>query len=184
MHERITGKNIVWILLSIALMLSAGTGYALSATNQGITKSEGDIAASVLTQERVSENCQIETRYTYTLCSHIKTSKQKVSAEDIGLTENEFRQKHSEFTVETFASDKIIITKKFDQYCDEHFILQEQNGEVHVMKNEPGTADLKSIMKVDISIETLTESEMERLKFGRVFSTLEEIEEYIESVES
>lgn len=183
MHERITGKNKIRIMFSILVMLCALSGYLLSATNEGITKDGDDVAASVQSEERINENCEIEIRYEYTLCSHTKVANSNVSMAEIGISKEEFAEKYEGYSIDAFSSDKVIVSKRFDTYCDEHFIVKEQNGEVHILRNKMGTDEFESVMKAELIVENIPEKELKKLRAGRVFPSLEEAHDYIEAVE-
>ena len=179
------------IMFLIIMMALAGTGFAgyLIARNEPriAAKPEPDVqqAAKAGTDEaRIESGARIIWEYKYAKCAH-QIIAQGVAGDDMaGLTFTELTEQHPELTIIAFDTDEVSLRKKLDGYCPNHYILKLSGDTLAVYQTVLGTTQQKEIQQIDIDWARIDTDERRVLQIGKVFGSLEDIESYIEDIET
>ena len=175
---------IVFALLIAACGVGLG-GYYLAQQQPSVKKTEQASSVPVAMEKNtVSKGCILTTKYIYTMCGHQETSEEVVGSGLVGMTRDEVKKYFDGYNLEVFSTDKIVIIKTINQYCQKHYILKEQQGELVILRDIPGTADLELFRQTGISAGILSSDERQKIYYGKVFSSLDSIEEYLESMDT
>lgn len=145
-------------------------------------KSNNEAVSTSANIEKVSPNARIVFETYYDKCGHTIISKQKVSKDDINKTEQEIKDKYSEYKVKEFSPEEIKLYKETDEICANHYVVKEQNGVIAVFsRNNDGTETLKN--KTDLSTKYLPKEDIDLLKNGIEANSNEELEQILSDYE-
>ena len=145
-------------------------------------KSNNEAVSTSANIEKVSPNARIVFETYYDKCGHTIISKQKVSKDDINKTEQEIKDKYSEYKVKEFSPEEIKLYKETDEICANHYVVKEQNGVIAVFsRNNDGTETLKN--KTDLSTKYLPKEDIDLLKNGIEANSNEEPEQILSDYE-
>ena len=90
----------------------------------------------------------------YEDCKHTINSEVELPTEMINLTQEELAKKYPDWTVKNFSEDEVVLYKLADGLCDEHFLIEDEDGVVMVYRLDE---DYNKILyeKTDIYTEYL-----------------------------
>lgn len=132
--------------------------------------------------EKTSPNAKIIFETYYEKCGHTIVSTQGIDKEDVNKTEKEIRDKYSQYEVKEFSSNKIVLCKRVDKICDNHYVVKQKDGVIAVFsKNDDGTETLKS--KTDVSTKYLPKEDVDLLENGIEANSNEELEQILSDYE-
>lgn len=185
-------KKYVIIVVVIGIILGFLTGLYLYKINQIkdnkqglINQNENNVIEKIADEntnnlvitnneeEKVSPNCVLVLKVYYNKCEHLIQNKKNIEEAEVNMTEQELRERFSDWEVQRFTPTEIVLYKEIDEFCDEHYLLKEKDGYIAVYKldekDEPAL-----IETTDISTEYLTEQDLEEIKKGiKIFSKSE-----------
>lgn len=185
-------KKYVIIVVVIGIILGFLTGLYLYKINQIkdnkqglINQNENNVIEKIADEntnnlvitnneeEKVSPNCVLVLKVYYNKCEHLIQNKKNIEEAEVNMTEQELRERFSDWEVQRFTPTEIVLYKEIDGFCDEHYLLKEKDGYIAVYKldekDEPAL-----IETTDISTEYLTEQDLEEIKNGiKIFSKSE-----------
>ena len=141
----------------------------------GKTKTVGTSDEIVLSTASLEEkllptaNLILEKRYQD--CKHTVVTESELPVEMANLTEDEIKQRYPAWIVKDFSKDSVTLYKLEDGLCGEHFVINEEDGNVVVYRlDEDYNKTLYE--KTDIYTEYLPQEDVLRLKEGiYVYST-------------
>lgn len=188
---------ITTIIVIILFLLSIGCGYF------GIKNSKKNMKMqeySKQVEEKENENTIIKTveastskvkiipntklviKKYYSKCNHSINAYVELPKEFINLGEEEFKEKYSEWKVQKFTTEEVILLKEIDGFCNEHYVLRDKDGMIAVFKiNENGDEILSKIS--NISTEYLTQNDLLNIKNGIKIYGTEELNKTLEDYE-
>ena len=133
-------------------------------------------------EEKVSPNATLILKKHYKECDHTIKEYAEIPEEFVNLTKSEIEKEYPEWEVEKFTPLDIILIKEEEGFCNEHFILKEEQGVITVYKiDKQGEESLYDT--TGISVEYLTESDKLELKNGIKVYGKEELNSMLENYE-
>lgn len=133
---------------------------------------------------KVEEGCELLQTLSYTRCEHTVTRRVTAPVELYGKTLAEVEALYPEWQITEFGSKLIKMEQQPDLYCPDHMVLMPNGaGVLCVFENKYGDA-LMLVNELSLELSALPSSVQEELKQGLGFSTAEELEQWLESVES
>lgn len=157
-----------------------GTANILDEPQNEITRNE--ILQTSATAEKTTPNTVLVLEKYYTVCDHTISNIVAIPEDMINLSKEEIVKNYPDWEVETFSKDEIVLYKEIDDFCDEHYILKEENGQINIYKiDSEGKETLKE--KTELSVEYLTETDKITLKSGIMVYGKEELNKIIEDFE-
>lgn len=133
-------------------------------------------------EEKISPNATLILKKHYKECDHTIKEYAEIPEEFVNLTKSEIEKEYPEWEVEKFTPLDIILIKEEDGFCNEHFILKEEQGVIIVYKiDKQGEESLYDT--TGISVEYLTESDKLELKNGIKVYGKEELNSMLENYE-
>ena len=133
-------------------------------------------------EQKTSPNCAIIFKIYYQKCGHLIEKKEEIKTSEVNLTEEELKSKFKDWQIQKFTSSEIILYKEIDDFCNEHYVLREKNGNIAVFNvNQNNKEELIQI--TDISIEYLEEEDLEKLKSGIYINSKKELNKTLEDFE-
>ena len=144
---------------------------------------ENETLEAAAQEEKTTPNTVLVLKKYYTKCEHTITNKATIPEEMVNLTKEEIESKYKEWNLEKFSKDEIVLRKDFEEFCNEHYYLKEENGYVNIYSvDEEGKFTLKE--ENVLSCEYLTETDRIELKNGIQINTKEELNKILEDFEA
>lgn len=133
-------------------------------------------------EEKISPNCEITFKIYYSECNHIIEKKEIIDKENVNYTEEELRTKFSDWEVQKFTADEIVLYKEVADFCNEHFLLKENNGYIAIYSLDKENKT-HIIENTDIAVEYLEEEDKKQIKNGIKVYTKKNLNKTIEDFE-
>ena len=178
-------RNTLLLLLSAAVLLAIAAATLLlpgraSAPDQ-LPPARAVVAGDMV---RVEEGCELLQTLTYTRCEHVVTRRVTVPAEPYGQTLDEVAALYPEWRITEFGAKLIKMEQQPDMFCPDHMVLMPNGaGVLCVFQNKYGDG-LALVNELTLKVDDLPSAVQEDLRRGMGFSTLAELEQWLESVES
>lgn len=136
-----------------------------SSNIENIYKDENLVVATAVENKKVSPNSDFALKKYYDECSHFDYEEAELPKELVNLTRDEVEEYYSDWEVEEFTDEKLVLCKEINGYCNQHFLirLDDENVNIYRMGVLGGLSEYK---KTDISKEYLPEEDIENLKEG------------------
>ena len=134
------------------------------------------------TEEKISPNCFITMKKTYNKCGHTTSEYIAIPKELVNKTKEDLKEKYAGWTIDKFSDTQIVISKKEEGECGEHYIVKDKEGKVVIYKLlEDGTE--KEYEVTDISTEYITDTDKINMKSGIKVNGKQELNQLIEDFE-
>ena len=106
---------------------------------------------------KLSPNCSFTFQKHYLVCDHTAIEYTNIPQEAVNKTEKELQQEYSDWKVEKFTENEVILSKDFEGECGEHYVLRNVDGNIVVFKIVNGIEE--EYEKTDISVDYMTETD-------------------------
>ena len=176
-------KYMMMAGISICFLLLLGIGYLFMTrtaehNDQVVSKFDNDI--------RVKQSTQIEQVYFYTKCKDELVQEIIPNSECIGIEYKSFQQVYPQWNIELFTEDKIRMSLQVNDYCEWHKnnnFIGIHEGRIAIFSGMP---DNKPLLREQtmISVDQLHPQALEEIKNGLVFSSKEEMLQFLEGIQS
>lgn len=134
------------------------------------------------TEEKISPNCFITMKKTYNKCGHTTSEYIAIPKELVNKTKEDLEEKYAGWTIDKFSDTQILISKKEEGECGEHYIVKDKEGKVVIYKLlEDGTENEYEV--TDISTEYITDTDKINMKNGIKVNGKQELNQLIEDFE-
>lgn len=134
------------------------------------------------TEEKISPNCFITMKKTYNKCGHTTSEYIAIPKELVNKTKEDLEEKYAGWTIDKFSDTQIVISKKEEGECGEHYIVKDKDGKVVIYKLlEDGTENEYEV--TDISTEYITDTDKINMKNGIKLNGKQELNQLIEDFE-
>lgn len=134
------------------------------------------------TEEKTSPNCIITLKIYYEVCEHLIETRKNIEEAQVNLTEEELKQKFNNWEVQKFTSNEIVLYKEVNEFCDEHFLLKEEDGYITIYKLDENQ-NAEFFQTTEISTEYLAEEDLEQIRNGIKIYTQKELNKTLEDFE-
>lgn len=132
----------------------------------------------------VAEEAELLQTFTYTRCSHTVTRRLTAPVEVYGKTLEDVKALYPQWQITEFSSQEVRMTRRPDLFCPDHLVLMVgPDGALGVYRNKYGDA-LALEKELTMEVSTLPQAVQESLAEGVGFATEEELDAWLESVES
>ena len=136
------------------------------------------------TQQTTNADCQLIQHMTYAPCGHELTRRQVIPAELAGKNREAVSAAYDTWTITSFASAEVVMEQTLSLYCPEHVVLMpDEGGMLCVFQNKYGDA-LALVEELDLLLTELPDDAQQAVRTGKGFATIEELEQWLEGVES
>lgn len=150
--------------------------------SNSINSDNQNVIETNVKEVRISPNAFITFKETYEGCGHTTVDFVEVPEDFVNLSEEELKDKYSDWNIEKFTDTDIILSKDFEGSCDEHFIVKDVNGVVTVFKiKEDGTEE--EYQTTDIATEYLTDTDKIEMENGIRVNGKQNLNQLIEDYE-
>ena len=149
---------------------------------ENLTENKTNIVETNSNDERISPNAFITFKQTYEECGHTTSDFVEVPQEFVNLSEDELKERYSDWNIEKFTDTDIVLSKEIEGSCDEHYIVRDVDGIVtvfHIL--EDGTEE--EYMVTDIATEYLTDTDKIEMEKGIEVNGKQNLNQLIEDYE-
>lgn len=134
------------------------------------------------TEEKISPNCFITMKKTYNKCGHTTSEYIAIPKELVNKTKEDLEEKYAGWIIDKFSDTQIVISKKEEGECGEHYIVKDKEGKVVIYKLlEDGTENEYEV--TDISTEYITDTDKINMKNGIKVNGKQKLNQLIEDFE-
>ena len=149
---------------------------------ENVTENNTNMVETNANEERISPNAFITFKQTYKKCGHTTSEFVEVPQEFVNLSENELKERYTDWTVEKFTDTDIILSKEVEGDCNEHYVVRDVDGTVtvfHIL--DDGTEE--KYMITDIATEYLTDTDKIEMEKGIEINGKQNLNQLIEDYE-
>ncbi|KAB3537263.1 hypothetical protein F8154_02925 [Alkaliphilus pronyensis] len=138
-------------------------------------------------EDSIDTDTRMVFRSLYTSCQSIIDEVIEPMDEIVGLKEGAFRtfteENMSEWQVVKFSNDEVILFRRKNQICPNHFLVSQEDGFIAIFQyNEAGEKILAE--KTSIPISVLPTIDQDKLKRGILLKSREEVNRLLEDYSS
>lgn len=132
----------------------------------------------------LSDEGELVQTFTYSRCEHTVTRRMTAPTELHGKNLQQVEALYPEWRITAFSAAMVTMEQRPEIFCPDHLVVMTgANGRVCVFRNKYGDA-LAMERELELSSDQLPAALQEELAFGVGFDTAEELEMWLESVES
>lgn len=176
-------RNALLLMLGGVALLIAGLLLLLppnAPTAEG-RESRSAVAGGAVT---IKEGAELLQTLTYSRCEHAVTRRVTAPVELHGKTIEEVQPLYDGWRITEFSPVEIKMEKRPELFCPDHAVLMPNAvGRLCVFENKYGDA-LALVRELETEITSLPAAVQEDVTEGMGFSTLTELEQWLESAES
>lgn len=133
-------------------------------------------------QEKTSPNCAITLKVYHEACQHLIETRQTIEEADVNMTEEELKERFSDWEVQKFTTAEIVLYKEVAEFCNEHYLLKDEDGYITIYKlDENDNAEFFDT--TEISTDYLPAEDLEQIKNGIKVYTEKELNKTLEDFE-
>ena len=133
-------------------------------------------------EEKISPNCKITLKVYYKICNHLIETRKNIEEVEVNLTEEELRERFTDWDIQKFTPNEIVLYKEVNDFCNEHFLLKENDGYIAIYKLDVNE-NAEILQTTQISTEYLAEEDLEQIRNGIRIYTEKELNKTLEDFE-
>lgn len=165
-------------LVSLAIGLSAGYGAS------HMPQEEASVAAGSIGEACILPDTRLRMEVRYTECGHTEY-RSLDKPEWIGKTRAELIALSPGDSIAVFSTNEVCLVRVVNACCSGHLQLKtDGNGQLCVYRTDTATLRDELILTLPARVADMDAIAREDLKSGLAFDSLEEINQYLESMES
>ena len=181
-HSRPFSKNVLLLMLAGVLLLTAG--LLLLLLPGPVPEEQESRSAAAEEAVVVKEGAELLQTLTYSRCAHVVTRRVTAPVELYGKPLEEVQPLYDGWQIVEFSPLTVKMEKHPDLFCPDHAVLMPNAaGRLCVFENKYGDA-LALVSELETELQTLPAAVQEDVAQGMGFSTLTELEQWLESAES
>ncbi len=170
----------VLMLTALALLLCFGLKPSRAAAPDA---EDGALTASDASA-RLSAECELLQRVTFSPCGHEMTRRQRLPTELVGMTKDELAAKYDQWVITSFSPAQVSMERALALYCPEHVVLMpDESGQLCIFRNRYGDA-LALVRELGVPLSDLPDDVQEEVRPGLGFDDEVTLEKWLESVQS
>ncbi len=173
-------------LLAAAVLLIIGLyprdAIAPELTDTAPPENAADMAGTQ--PSRVEAGCELIQQMTYSRCDHKVERRTPLPQELVGKTRQDVETAYEDWQITEFLPKRITMARLLSLYCADHAVLMpDESGVLGVFENKYGDA-MAFVRTLDTRLDSLPESIQEEVRLGKGFDTLDDLVQWLESIES
>lgn len=135
-------------------------------------------------QQTTNADCQLIQHMTFAPCGHDLTRRQTIPQELAGKNREAVSAAYDTWQITSFASAEVVMEQTLSLYCPEHVVLMpDEGGMLCIFQNRYGDA-LALVKELDLLLSELPDDVQQAVRSGKGFSTIEELEKWLEGADS
>lgn len=185
-------KQNVRVLLYMVLVLALGAwgGYTLRGANTLPVQTPAPTVSSAaepvgnIGEQSILPTTDVTIRYTFLLCGHTR-EKHETGGELTGYTLEDITKKYPDARVLELSGERAVIERELERYCPDHVALfVDGAGNLCISQTDETDFEAEKVTTLNYDVSDLPEEVISQLEEGIVFDTLEQVNAYLEDVES
>ena len=177
------------VAIAVCVLLACACAYGVMAARSrqnrqtdllqagGVSPSPAALPAAA-EPERLGAEGKVYLQVHYTKCGHtVETD--VTDKEYIGMTKQDIEDEFSNAKLQSFSKDKAVLVVETPSICTLHFIVKYEEGKLNIY--QPQGEDARPKLYKSIEMDTIADPALEE---GVVFDSLEQVESYLENLES
>lgn len=133
--------------------------------NQNEKQIENEVISTSIAETKLSPNCTITEKQYFKGCDHFIKEIKEIPEEWINFTEEQVKEQYTDWKIESFTNNEIIVSQEKEGYCGMHYIVRE-HGEVLGIYTTDETGEETWKEDTDIATRYLTEEDLIKVKEG------------------
>ena len=133
-------------------------------------------------ETKTSPNCVVKLKVYYKVCNHIIETRKNIEDTQVNLTEEELKQKFSNWEIQRFTPNEIVLYKEVNEFCGEHFLLKEEDGYIAIYKLDQNENE-QFLQTTEIPTDYLAEEDLSQIRSGIKVYTQKELNKTLEDFE-
>lgn len=133
-------------------------------------------------EEKTTPNTLIIYKTYFTDCKHYVKKYEDIDASLVNLTEKEFKEKNRLWTLDTFSSKEIELSRQENGFCNEHYKVKLENNTIVIYNIDENGVETE-YEQTGITTEYLTQEDILKLTTGIVIYGKENLNSTIEDYE-
>ena len=133
-------------------------------------------------EEKASPNCSFTIKKEYQKCGHTTSEYSNLPQELVNSTKKEIQEKYADFEIEKFSENDMVLIKKEDGECGEHFVLRNKDGVVVVYRILEDGTEIE-FEATEIATEYLTLTDRNNMENGIRVNGKQELNRLLEDFE-
>ena len=133
-------------------------------------------------EEKTSPNCTITLKVYYEVCEHLIERRKKIEEAQVNMTEEELKEKFTDWEIQRFTPNEIVLYKEVNEFCNEHFLLKEEDGYITIYKLDKNNK-AEFLQTTEISTDYLAEEDLSTIRNGIKVYTERELNKTLEDFE-
>ena len=129
------------------------------------------------------KSTNVEWKVRFLGCGH--ELNEKPAFDITGMTEDQVKEAYSDYSEKLFTSANICLVKEDKGCCPEHYVLYtaKDANKLELHKRDENTFEDSVVLELDMDISKLDDETKALMHDGMMFSSLREINEFMESIE-
>lgn len=128
-------------------------------------RSDNETISTSTTEMKTSPNCTITEKQYFKGCDHLVKEIKDIPEEWINWTEEQIKKVYSDWQLESFTNNQIIVSQEKEGYCGKHYMIKENGNMLGIYTiDEDGKETFKE--DTDIATRYLTEEDLIRVQEG------------------
>lgn len=154
----------------------------LSKENNQVSEQNNQILTTTSDEEKTTPNTTFIIKKYYEQCGHTTTDYVEIPADFVNMTQKELEESYQDWQIKSFSSKEVILFKYENGFCNEHYVLREEDGVIVVyIIDENGNETLKE--KTGIDTRYLPQTDLIAIKNGIYIYGNEELYTALEDYE-
>jgi len=174
-------------LLCMALVLALGVWGGFTLRDTQLEAAQPTPAAEPAGQMgfiSILPDTVVVTNYTFTLCGHTLTQ-QVTGGPLVGKTKDDLLRDDPDAKIGEFSAQRVVIDRDLERYCPRHYLLYiDDNGKLCYSQTDATDYTKENVTTLNYDVSSLPDEVKNDLDEGLVFESLDEINAYMEDVES
>lgn len=180
MKQFILENKRILIVTALAILAGILIGFSIA-----ISYSENEVQETGASIGKcIAPNADIRAELTFTRCEH----RIQIALDPepyVGLNQKELASRHPGAIISKFEPEKIVFTKHVTGVCGSHYLMElQEDGKIVVRHFDETLLDMKDAVTIGMSASTLEPLLVSELEDGVVFSSMNEVNAYLENAES
>lgn|GEM_PF-2530735 len=179
-------RVFIIVVLSVLMYFSITMGYSLgkreSGTSQTEAEDETQLVGALSSKDIIGADTIVEIRYEYKKCGHEITKTSRAVESMLGLGVVDFLERFPSLRIVEFSNENVLLERDIDQYCEKHYIIKLVGDNVMVLRSDAESEEFVVVRKTDLFREDLDSHSLMILQRGKLFNSISDVENYINSI--
>lgn len=157
--------------------------YTKLKTENIIKKADSIIEETSSAETKTTPNTKLIEKIYYNDCKHLLQEQKQMKEKLINKTESEIQIEYIGWEIQKFTSSEVIVYKEVNDYCQQHYMLKDIEGQIIVYALDKYDNEKVIIKETGIETMYLPETDIENLKNGIKVYSDQELNQLLEDFE-